>query len=77
MGRKDFIADLHAASNAPPIPSIGNLQRSDDGESFTFHFNHTHGGVTTVTAFMTGTTLYPLPWKCSSPNGISRLTRFR
>lgn len=59
MGRKDFIADLTAASNDPPVPSIDALQRSDDGESFTFHFNHAHGRVTTVTAFMTGTfTLY-------------------
>lgn len=72
MGRRDFIRDLNVASEHPPTASIGNLQMDEDGESFSFQYNHGLDRITTFKALMTGkySLSDSIPW-------YKRLTRYR
>ena len=53
MGRRDFIRDLNAAAEGPQT-NIGNLQMDEDGESFSFQYNHGFDKFTTFNALLTG-----------------------
>lgn len=55
MGRRDFIRDLNAAAEGPPAANIGDVRMDEDGEGFSFQYNHGFAKITTFNALLTGT----------------------